>query len=117
MYLAVYRRWRYYYYIYTYIGAPVRWLAKKRFGQKLINASLLPIYYVAHFVKSRGRRTWSGAKNLFYDYIITPRATFHTREEIVKWSKEAGLILIDYDEKGLGNCHAFILKKKSQAEA
>lgn len=111
LYVAVYKRWRYYYYIYNHIGVPVRWLNRRPWGKGLVHATLLPVYYLAHLVKSGGTRTWSGAKNLFYDYIITPRATFHTREEIVQWGAEVGLELVHYERKNIGNCHAFVFRK------
>jgi ubiquinone/menaquinone biosynthesis C-methylase UbiE len=110
LYLGVYRRKRYYYYIYTHVGAPVRWLEKRSWGRALIHATLLPLYYCVHLVKSRGKRTWQGAKNFFYDYIITPQATFHTREEIVQWGDRNGLVLMEYDEH-VGNVHAFVFRK------
>ena len=50
------------------------------------------------------------AYNIFYDYIITPRATFHTKEEVVNWGNKLSLRLIDYVEK-VGNVHAFVFQK------
>ena len=111
MYLAVYRRRRYYYYFYTYLGRPVRWLGKSSLGRLLVHATLLPVYYLVHQFKSRGRRTWGGAKNLFHDYILTPQATFHTREEIIDWGNAERLTLLEY-EQNVGNVHAFIFEKE-----
>lgn len=113
MYVGVYRRKRYYYYVYTYLGRPIRWLERRAWGKAMICATLLPVYYAVHLVKSGGKRTWSGAKNFFYDYIITPQATFHTREEIVKWGRYNGLELIEYDEN-VGNVHAFVFVKQTK---
>jgi len=110
LYLGVYRRRRYYYYLYTYLGRPVRWLERRGWGRPLVNGTLLPVYYLAHLVKSRGRRTWQGAKNFFYDYIITPRATFHTREEVEEWGRRNGLELLEY-HPDVGNVHAFFFRK------
>lgn len=110
MYVGVYRRKRYYYYLYTYLGRPIRWLERRTWGKAFIYATMLPAYYVAHLVKSRGKRTWYGAKSFFYDYIITPQATFHTREEITEWGRSNGLELIEYD-KNVGNVHAFVFRK------
>lgn len=110
MYVGVYRRKRYYYYLYTYLGGPIRWLEHRSWGKALIYATLLPIYYLAHLIKSRGKRTWHGAKNFFYDYIITPQATFHTEEEIRGWAEEEGFALQAYEEN-VGNVHAFIFRK------
>jgi SAM-dependent methyltransferase len=115
LYLGVYRRRRYYYYIYTWLGRPIRWLERQAWGKALIHLTLLPLYYLVHKVKSRGKRTWHGAKNFFYDYIITPQATFHTREEIELWGQRNALTLVDYDEH-VGNVHAFVFRKVGGAE-
>lgn len=110
LYLGVYNRRRYYYYIYTYAGPPIRWLEKLPAGRSALSATLVPLYYLVHLIKSRGRRTWAGAKNFFYDYIITPQATFHTREEITAWGSDLGLDLDEYDAS-LGNVHVFVFQK------
>jgi ubiquinone/menaquinone biosynthesis C-methylase UbiE len=112
MYLGVYKRNRYYYYLYTHVGRPVRWLEHRPWGRALVNSTLLPVYYLVHLAKSRGQRTWRGAKSFFYDYIITPTATFHTREAIVQWGEESGLELLEYDPQ-VGNVHAFFFRKTS----
>ena len=109
-YLGVYSRRGYYYYVYTFIGSPIRWLEKRAFGRMLIFGTMVPLYWIAHLVKSGGKRTWHGAVNFFYDYIITPRASFHTYEEILSWATEEGLELIEYDPS-LGNVHVFIFRK------
>ena len=57
MYLGVYKRNRYYYYLYTYVGRPVRWLEHRAWGRALVNSTLLPVYYLVHLLKSRGQRT------------------------------------------------------------
>lgn len=54
--------------------------------------------------------SWRGAKSCFYDYIITPRATFHTRDEIVRWAGQNGLELLEYDQR-VGNLHAFFFRR------
>lgn len=114
MYVAVYRRRRYYYYLYTYLGVPLRWVEKRRLGQLVLHATALPLYYAVHVLKSRGQRSWQAAKNFFYDYFITPRATFHTNEEVCKWSRDAGMELVAY-EKNVGNVHAFVFQKVAVA--
>ena len=111
LYLAVYRRWRYYFYIYTYIGKPVRFIEKFRPGRLFLKCTLIPLYFAAHKLKHGRNRNWEGVQHLFYDYIITPQATFHTREQVVGWGSGFGLELLEYYEHGLGNCHAFIFRK------
>ena len=82
----------------------------------LIFGTMLPLYYGVHLLKTRGKRTWHGAKNFFYDYIITPRASFHRREEIEAWGRAAGLDLVTY-EPNVGNVHAFVFRKKDPDHA
>jgi ubiquinone/menaquinone biosynthesis C-methylase UbiE len=112
LYLGLYNRRRHYYYIYTYAGPPIRWLDNSAAGRVALGMTLIPLYYLVHLAKSRGRRSWAGARNFFYDYIITPQATFYTREEITAWGGELGLDLIKYDPS-LGNIHVFVFRKSS----
>lgn len=109
-YLGVYRRHGYYYYIYNYPGELVRILERFRWGRLLIHGTLLPVYYLVHLIKSHGQRTWQGARHFFYDYIITPRVSFHKREEIEKWGRNAGLQSVGYIAR-VGNTHVFVFHK------
>jgi SAM-dependent methyltransferase len=112
LYLGVYNRWRYYYYIYTYAGPLIRRIASSVPGRILLDMTVIPVYYLAHLVKSRGQRTWAGAKSFFYDYVITPQATFHPREEVEAWGAKEGLELTVYDPS-LGNVHVFMFRKRA----
>lgn len=115
LYLGVYNRRRLYYYIYTNAGPPIRWLERSAAGRAALSMTLIPLYYLVHLAKSRGKRTWTGAKNFFYDYIITPRATFYTREEITAWAGGFGLELVAYDPS-LGNVHVFVFRKPPERQ-
>jgi ubiquinone/menaquinone biosynthesis C-methylase UbiE len=110
LYLGIYNRRRHYYYIYTYAGPLIRWLERSATGRAALSMTLIPLYYLVHLAKSRGNRTWEGATNFFYDYTITPQATFYTREEIMGWGEELGLDLTRYDPS-LGNVHVFVFGK------
>jgi ubiquinone/menaquinone biosynthesis C-methylase UbiE len=112
LYLGTYNRRRHYYYFYTYAGLPIRWLAGSAAGRRVLSMTLIPLYYLVHLAKSRGKRTWQGAKNFFYDYIVTPQATFYTREQITEWGNALGLHLTKYDPS-LGNVHVFVFRKPS----
>jgi SAM-dependent methyltransferase len=113
-YLGVYNRHRPYYYVYTFCGPFVRWMERRLVGRMMLFATLVPLYWLGHRLRSRGVRTWRGAVNFFYDYIMTPRATFHTFEEIRGWSDQEGFELVEYDPS-LGNVHVFILRKRNPA--
>jgi ubiquinone/menaquinone biosynthesis C-methylase UbiE len=112
LYLSVYKRRGCYYYIYTYAGPLIRRIERSVSGHILLSLTVIPIYYLAHLVKSRGQRTWAGAKSFFYDYIITPQATFHTRDEVEAWGAKEGLELTVYDPS-LGNVHVFMFRKRA----
>src|SRR5262249_46985573 len=114
LFLAVYNRRGYYYYVYNCAGPPIRALEKTALGRALIQMTILPAYYLTHLVKSRGKRTWFGARNFFYDYIITARATFHSREEIEGWAAKLRLRLTCYTA-GPGNVHTFCFRKTDPA--
>ena len=112
-YLGVYNRRGYYYYFFTYLGPVFRFLEKYRLGRLVIYLTALPLYWLVHLIKSKGRRTWRGAVNLFYDYIMTPRASFHSFDEICAWGLEDGLKLLEYDPS-VGNVHVFIFEKRTE---
>jgi ubiquinone/menaquinone biosynthesis C-methylase UbiE len=110
LYVGVYKRRRYYYYLYNYVGAPIRLMEKTALGRAIIFSTAIPLYWGVHLVKSQGRRTWKGAVNLFYDYFITPRATFHGYEEVIGWGRDEHIELVRY-EPTPGNVHVFIFRK------
>jgi len=110
LYIGVYNRKRYYYYFYTVLGPLLQRLERNIAGRAFIYATALPLYWLVHLVKSGGKRTWKGAINFFYDYIMTPRASFHTYEEVCIWGREEGLDLLAYDPS-LGNVHVFVFRK------
>lgn len=109
-YLGLYNRQGYYYYLYTYLGVPLRYVEKTWLGRLAIYTTVFPLYYVVHLLKSRGTRTVRGARNFFYDYFLTPRASFHSRDEIAGWGERSGLKLLGYDPSP-GNVHVFFFKK------
>ena len=111
MYLAVYKPRSHYYYLYRYLGRLLRVGAKFGLVKRLIETTLLPAYYLVHKFKSGGKRDWAGAKNLFYDYFITPRVSFHSKAEILDWCHELGLCLLQYHNNPRGNVHLFLLQK------
>ena len=49
-------------------------------------------------------------RNIFYDYFITPVATFQSKKEVVCWIDDNKCTLEKYDRTN-GNCHVFVIKK------
>jgi SAM-dependent methyltransferase len=110
LYLGVYKKGGRYYYLYNLLGKPFRALSRNFFGRLLLHLFLIPPYFLVHLIKWRGRRTFRGAVNFFYDYFITPTASFHDYDEIVSWGQAAKLQLAEYDPD-VGNVHVFVFLK------
>jgi glycosyltransferase involved in cell wall biosynthesis/ubiquinone/menaquinone biosynthesis C-methylase UbiE len=114
-YAAVYKPGGRYQKLYRFPGSLIRRLVRYGPGRALIHSTLLPIYYLAHLVKSRGRRSWHGSKNLFYDYFITPVVEFLSRDELELWSERYGVDIVDYNPNHGLNVHSFFLRKAARA--
>ena len=67
---------------------------------------------MVHFLRSRGKRTWSGARNLFYDYFVTPRVAFLPRHTIEEWAEKQQAHIVRYEENRGQNVHSFLVEKK-----
>jgi SAM-dependent methyltransferase len=110
-YVAVYKPGGRYQKLYRFPGAAIRSAVKHRIGRALVHTTLLPVYYLAHLVKSHGRRSWSGAKNLFYDYFVTPKVEFLAYGDLDQWSRNCGVEIVDYQPNPALNVHSFLIRK------
>ena len=111
MYLGVYKSSGRYPLLYTFPGGMIRRALNYRWGLPLVVAFAMVPYFLVHFVRSRGRRTWAGAHNLFYDYFVTPRVAFIGREVIEQWCAKSGVRMVRYEERPGSNVHSFLLQK------
>jgi SAM-dependent methyltransferase len=112
-YLAVYKTGGHYQKLYRFPGGVIRRLVKSRAGEIFVHLTLLPVYYLVHLAKSRGKRSWAGAKNLFYDYFVTPIAEFLSYEDVDQWSKTCGVEIVDYHPNPPLNVHSFLIQKRA----
>lgn len=119
LYLAVYRSRGRYRVLYTFPGGPLRLLITKcgRIGRFLVHSTALPVYWLAHKIKSRGQRGWAEATNLFYDYFITPTVHFLPSKQILGWAAAGGLLLKAYEKNVGANTHSFIFQRQDAASA
>ena len=118
MYLGVYRPGGRYEFLHRHPGRIVRWAVRHTASRWLVYVTLLPLYYAVHLLKSRGRRTWRGARNLFYDYFVSPRVDFVSRETVEQWSQACQVTIQAYDANPRSNVHSFrILKPPKQGAA
>jgi SAM-dependent methyltransferase len=112
LYLAVYKPGGRYEFLYRYPGSVVRLLVKSRATRWLAHSTALPLYYIVHRVKSGGRITWQGARNLFYDYFASPQVAFLSREVVEALGNSRGMKLQRYDANPNQNVHCFLFQKR-----
>lgn len=117
MYLGVYKPYGRYPFLYKYPGGMIRRGIRQRWSKPLVTVFAQGLYFLVHFVRSKGKRTWAGAQNLFYDYFATPRVAFLSRPEIEDWCTKRRASVLRYDENRGGNIHSFILQKDPGAKA
>jgi len=117
MYLAVYKDSGRYPWLYTYPGAMIRGGLRNRWARPFVTLFAQFPYYLVHFVRSRGRRTWSGARNLFFDYFVTPRVAFVPREAVEEWCAREGTRVARYERHRGANVHSFRLVKDSNSSS
>jgi SAM-dependent methyltransferase len=114
MYLAVYKPYGRYPWLYKYPGAVIRSGLRHRWGGPFVALFAQVPYFLFHFVRAKGRQTWSGARNLFFDYFVTPRVTFLPRTVVEEWCAKHGVRVVLYDENRGGNVHCFCLTKEDR---
>ena len=113
MYLAVYKPFGRYPWLYKHPGAIIRTGLKYAWAKPLVTIFAQAPYFLIHSLRSRGKRTWAGSRNLFFDYFVTPRVAFLSREIIERWCKEEGIGISHYDKNQRSNVHSFRLIKNS----
>jgi SAM-dependent methyltransferase len=113
MYLAVYKPFGRYPWLYKYPGAVVRTGLRNSATKPLVVLFFQLPYFLVHAVRTRGRRTWRGAKNLFYDYFVSPHVAFLSRDLVEQWCRRYGARIVSYHENPGLNVHSFSLARES----
>lgn len=114
LYLGVYRPTGRYRFIMRWIGSPIRGAMRSRMGRLSLDITLVPAYYLLHKIRSRGKRTYSRCRRLFYGYFGTPIIRFHSYDEVVgHWFRAGGMSLVEYDPDGGGGVHCFLARKQT----
>jgi SAM-dependent methyltransferase len=111
LYLAVYRPGGRYEFLYKYPGSIIRALVKHPATRWIAHSTALVLYYLAHRIKSDGKVTWGGARNLFYDYFMSPTVEFLSKTTIEDWGSAQGMKLLRYDSNPTQNVHCFLFEK------
>jgi len=111
MYLGVYKPSGRYPLLYKFHGGMIRRGLQHKWSEPLVLMFARVPYFLVHFFRSKGKRSWAGARNLFYDYFVTPRVAFLAREVIEQWCSSTGTQIRRYDENRGSNVHSFLLEK------
>lgn len=89
IYLAVYRKYGVYYFIYISLGLLARFLYFKfPKGEDVTRKIIIPAFHLLEKLLIGKKRTLSQSSSLYADWLLQPIATFHTYKEIVRWCEE-----------------------------
>jgi SAM-dependent methyltransferase len=111
MYLAVYKPYGRYPLLYRFPGSIIRRGLQSGWSQPLVTVFAQVPYFLVHFVRSAGKRTWAGATNLFFDYFVTPKVAFLGRKIVEEWCVMQQAFIVRYDESQRQNVHSFVIEK------
>ena len=113
LYLAVYKKFRYYPLVYHLVGGFFRFLNGFSIGSYIVDNLFVRAHYFMYKLFRDENLSRRETRNIFYDYFITPVATFHSRSEVSMWCTQNNCQIINYDRTS-GNCHVFIIKKRNE---
>ena len=112
LYLAVYKKFRYYPIVYHLIGGLFRMMNKIKLGNYIIENMFVNVHYLMYKTLKKQKFSKTETRNIFYDYFMTPIATFQSKSDVNYWSNTNNCNIIKY-AKTSGNCHVFIIKKNA----
>ena len=110
LYLAVYKKYRYYPLIYYVIGGLFRLMNKSKIGRYFIENLFVNTHYMMYKFFKKQKLNKEETRNIFFDYFITPIATFQSKEDVNNWCEDSNCSIENYARTS-GNCHVFIIKK------
>jgi SAM-dependent methyltransferase len=112
MYLGVYKPFGRYPLLYKFPGSLIRRGLQNGWCRPLVMAFAQVPYFLVHLIRSRGKRSWAGSINLFYDYFVTPRVVYLSRQVIEEWCANQTARVVHYSENQGQNVHSFLLEKE-----
>ena len=110
LYLAVYKKYRYYPIVYHVIGGLFRLMNKIKLGKIIVDNIFVKFHYLMYKIFKKQKLSLNETRNIFSDYFITPIATFQSKSDVSLWASSTNTKIVDYARTS-GNCHVFILQK------
>lgn len=120
--VSVYDKRSWYYPVYKYAGAVVRFL-QRGIGDVGLKLTIFPFFHLATLllmaVVTR-KPFWIPIEiswNLFHDQFTTPHCTFHTFEEVSAWAEAEHLVCEEKSREAANQLITFRLRKPAAAAA
>jgi SAM-dependent methyltransferase len=116
LYLSVYSQESFYFRLFS-MFAPLRTYRRRGGGDAPLKWLFLPWFYVyltAGMLIYDRRIRWVPSEKvwrIFNDQFMTPRASFHTRGEILQWAESEHLTLAAERRESAGTMWSFVLQK------
>jgi len=110
LYLAVYKKFRYYPFVYHVIGGLFRIMNKVKVGSLIVEKLFVKLHYFMYKLLKNQKLSLDETRNIFFDYFITPIATFQSKKDVNTWVNNVNCNTVDYARTS-GNCHVFIIQK------
>ena len=92
------------------VGVLFRLINTIKFGKIIVDNIFVLIHYLMYKVFKKQKLSLNETRNIFYDYFLTPIATFQSKSEVSLWASITNTNIVNYAPTS-GNCHIFILKK------
>ena len=110
LYLAVYKKYRYYPLIYYIVGGFFRMINKSKLGKYVVENLFVNLHYFMYKFFKKQQLNKMETRNIFFDYFITPIATFQSYSDVKSWCNDYNCSIKNYARTS-GNCHVFIINK------
>lgn len=111
LYLAVYKKYRYYPLVYYVVGGLFRLMNKIKLSKVIVENIFVKFHYLMYKIFKKQKLSLHETRNIFFDYFITPIASFQSKSDVRLWANSTNTKIIDYARTN-GNCHVFIIQKK-----
>ncbi|MEC7864135.1 MAG: hypothetical protein VYB55_03635, partial [Bacteroidota bacterium] len=92
------------------IGGLFRVINKVKLGNYILESVFIRAHYLMYKMFKKQKLSKTETRNIFYDYFITPVATFQSKSDVNIWCNANNCNVIDYARTS-GNCHVFIIQK------
>jgi hypothetical protein len=92
------------------LGGLFRLMNKVKLGKMIVENVFVNFHYLMYKIFKKQKLFLVETRNIFFDYFITPVATFQSKKDVSIWCENNNCNIEDYARTS-GNCHVFIINK------